>query len=251
MNLYKEIYFNPLKDDIYKELNKFIKQDRNGNKESRKKIKSIMRILNDMDISDPKIIKENNKIIWVMKEYNNTVNLLTDDNIYKEEWYEKYFKEETIQFAKEKAEKDIKEKTVFEFILSQLKYLEEEKERQEEYMNVKYHNIINKVNYQYLLENVEQLVKKEGIAYMFENRKKDELKKAYELFKLYEPSLNVLKEAFVSFVKKKYEELKEKKEGKDGEELNNFKNDAENLVSECFENNALFQEEKNKILLNN
>ena len=251
MNLYKEIYFNPLKDDIYKELNKFIKQDRNGNKESRKKIKSIMRILNDMDISDPKIIKENNKIIWVMKEYNNTVNLLTDDNIYKEEWYEKYFKEETIQFAKEKAEKEIKEKTVFEFILSQLKYLEEEKERQEEYMNVKYHNIINKVNYQYLLENVEQLVKKEGIAYMFENRKKDELKKAYELFKLYEPSLNVLKEAFVSFVKKKYEELKEKKEGKDGEELNNFKNDAENLVSECFENNALFQEEKNKILLNN
>ena len=247
MKLYKEIYFNPLKDDIYKELSKFIKQDRNGNKESRKKIKSIMRILNDMDISEPKVIKENNKIIWVMNEYYKK----TDDDIYKKEWYEKYFKEETIQFAKEKAEKEIKEKTIFEFILSQLKYLEEEKERQEDYINVKYHDIINKVNYQYLLENVEELVKKEGIAYMFENRKKDELKKAYELFKLYEPSLNVLKEAFISFMKKKYEELKEKKEGKDGEELNNFKNDVENLVSECFENNTLFQDEKNKILLNN
>ena len=31
MNLYKEIFFNPLKDDIYNELNKLIKQDRNGN----------------------------------------------------------------------------------------------------------------------------------------------------------------------------------------------------------------------------
>ena len=213
-----------------------------------------MRILNDMDISEPKVIKENNKIIWVIKEYYNSDK--TDDNIYKKEWYEKYFKEETIQFVKEKAEKEIKEKTVFEFILSQLKYLEEEKERQKDYINEKYHDIINKVNYQYLLENVEQLVKKEGIAYMFENRKKDELKKAYELFKLYEPSLNILKEAFISFVKKKYEELKEKKEGKegeakDGEELNNFKNDVENLISECFGNNTLFQEEKNKILLNN
>ena len=250
MKLYKEIYFNPLKDDIYKELNKFIKQDRNGNKESRKKIKSIMRILNDMDISEPEVVKEDNKIIWVIKKYYNSDK--TDDDIYKKEWYEKYFKEETIQFAKEKAEKEIKEKTVFEFILSQLKYLEEEKERQEDYINAKYHDIINKVNYQYLLENVEQLVKMDnGIAYMFENRKKDELKKAYELFKLYEPSLNILKEAFISFMKKKYEELKEKKEGKDGEELNNFKNDVENLVSECFENNTLFQEEKNKILLNN
>jgi hypothetical protein len=120
------------------------------------------------------------------------------------EWYEKYFKEETIQFAKEKVEKEIIANSAIEFILSQLKYLEEEKERQNEYINKKYHDSLNQINYQYLLENVEKLVKMDnGIDFMFENRKKDELKKVYDLLKLYEPSLNVLKAAFGSFMKKK------------------------------------------------
>ena len=61
MNLYIEKYFKPLKDNIYKELNKLIKQDRNGNKESRNKIKSVMRILNDIDINEPKIRKHGNE----------------------------------------------------------------------------------------------------------------------------------------------------------------------------------------------
>ena len=61
MNLYIEKYFKPLKDNIYKELNKLIKQDRNGNKESRNKIKSVMRILNDIDINEPKIRKHENE----------------------------------------------------------------------------------------------------------------------------------------------------------------------------------------------
>ena len=41
-----------------------------------------------------------------------------------------------------------------------------------------------------------------GIAFMFENRKKDELKKTYELLKLYKPSLNILKEVFIFYMKK-------------------------------------------------
>lgn len=242
MNLYIEKYFKPLKYDIYKELNKLIKQDRNGNKESRNKIKSVMRILNDIDINEPKIRKHGNEYLWFPDNYDSTY-------IYQNEWYEKYFKEETIQFAKEKAEKEIKANSVIEFILSQLKYLEEEKERLKDYINEKYHDNINKINYQYLLENVEDLVNMDnGIAFMFENRKKDELKKAYELLKLYEPSLNILKKAFISYMKKNVKELNEKK---DGEELNNFKNDVENLIIECFENDTLFQDEKNKILLNN
>ena len=54
-----------------------------------------------------------------------------------------------------------------------MKYLEEEKVRQEEYINEIFHDKINKINYQYLLENVEELVKKDnGTAFMFENRKK-------------------------------------------------------------------------------
>ena len=160
-------------------------------------------------------------------------------------------KKRQFNFTKEKVEKEIIANSAIEFILSQLKYLEEEKERQNEYINKKYHDSLNKINYHYLFENVEKLVKMDnGIDFMLENRKKDELKKVYELLKLYEPSLNVLKEAFVSFMKKKCEELKEKKVAKDGEEFNNFKNEIENLVIESFENDALFQDEKNKILSN-
>ena len=65
-----------------------------------------------------------------------------------------------------------------------MKYLEEEKVRQEEYINEIFHDKIKKINYQYLLENVEELVKKDnGTAFMFENRKKDELKKGFTLKK--------------------------------------------------------------------
>jgi hypothetical protein len=65
MDFYKELYFNPIKDDIYKELGKLIKQDRNGNKETRSKIKSIMKILNALDITEPAIRKENNQVEWI------------------------------------------------------------------------------------------------------------------------------------------------------------------------------------------
>ena len=253
MNLYKELYFNPLKDDIYKELNNLIKQDKNGNTESRNKIKSIMRILKDIDMKKPRAFnKENPHIIVLSPEKNSFYDKKEEEYTYyyQNEWYEKYFKDETIQFAKEKVQKEITSKSVYEYILSILKYLEEEKEREKEYINEIFHDKINKINYQYLLENAEELVKmNNGIAFMFENRKKDELQKVYELFKLYEPSLNILKEAFKSYIETKCEEIKAK--GKDSTELNNFKNDVENLIIESFENNILFQNEKEKILLNN
>ena len=222
MNLYKEIYFNPIKDDIFKELCRLIKQDRNGNNETRNKIKSVMKILNDMDIKEPQITSEKKQGIWI-PDKNNSEPYNHFTYFYQNEWFEKFFKDETIQFAKEKAEKEIAANSPFEFILSQLKYIEEEKERQREYINEKYNDSINKINYQFLLGNVEELIRMDnGIASMFENKKKDELKKAYELLKLYEPSLNILKEAFVSYIKNKCEEFKEKKEGKGGEEFTNF-----------------------------
>ena len=48
MNLYKDIFFDHLEEeDIYKGLNKLIKQDRNCNIESKTKTKIIFKILND------------------------------------------------------------------------------------------------------------------------------------------------------------------------------------------------------------
>ena len=65
------IFENRKKDDIYKELGKLIKQDRNGNKETRNKIKSIMKILNALDIMEPQIAKEKEKyeVVWIPREY--------------------------------------------------------------------------------------------------------------------------------------------------------------------------------------
>ena len=134
MNLYKELYFNPLKDDIYKELNNLIKQDRNGNTESRNKIKSIMRILKDIDMKKPRAFIKENKVIVLSPEKNSFYDKKEEEYTYhyQNEWYEKYFKDETIQFAKEKVQKEIRSKSVYEYILSILKYLEEEKERERE-----------------------------------------------------------------------------------------------------------------------
>ena len=47
LRLYRDYLFNLLQYDIYIEVNKLIKQDRNGNTESRYKIKIILKILNE------------------------------------------------------------------------------------------------------------------------------------------------------------------------------------------------------------
>ena len=44
INLYKQFFFNPLEEDIYREVNKLIKEDRNCNLDSRSKIKTILNI---------------------------------------------------------------------------------------------------------------------------------------------------------------------------------------------------------------
>ena len=65
ISLYRQYFFDPIQSDIYIEVNKLIKEDRNCNIESRPKIKTILKILYDIDLDNPKIVKENNKISWV------------------------------------------------------------------------------------------------------------------------------------------------------------------------------------------
>ena len=71
-----------------------------------------------------------------------------------------------------------------EYILSQLKYLNEENERKSEYINQKYHSKIDEINHKYLIgENAEELSKMEtGIPYMFSTKRNEELKRTFELF---------------------------------------------------------------------
>ena len=50
MNLYKLIFYEDIKNNIFIEINKLINEDRNGNKEEREKIKNIVSILKDLDL---------------------------------------------------------------------------------------------------------------------------------------------------------------------------------------------------------
>ena len=253
LNLYRDYFFLHLQDDIHKEVNKLIKEDRNCNIESRPKIKIILKIINDLDLINPKIIKENNKICWIPEKDKDEKNEPTFAN----KWYKESFEKETIKFIKDKANADIHSMSAPEYITSALKFINEEKIREKEYINPIFHNEINKIIYKYLVgENAEELGKMEtGIPYMFTNKRIEELKKAYQLINLYPDSLKVLTTAFQPYIKKRGEEINENKEiSKDPKkfipELIKLKKEMDNLVEDCFDNNNNFQDTKNKAFSN-
>jgi len=253
IRLYREHFFNPLENDIFTEVNKLIKEDRNCNTEARPKIKTILKIIYDIDLANPQIVKEKNKISWVCDKQSEGKN----ETLYQDKWYEQYFRNETIKFAKEKGNSDIHNMSAPEYILSQLKYLNEENERKSEYINQKYHSKIDEINHKYLIgENAEELSKMEtGIPYMFSTKRNEELKRTFELFSKWEQSLPVITNAFMPYIKKRGEEINENKEiSKDPKkfipELISLKKEMDKLVAECFNNHALFQDKKNKAFSN-
>ena len=250
INLYKTHLFDPLQDEIFREVNKLIKDDRNCNTESRPKIKIVLKIMYDIDLLLPKIMKENNKILWI-PEKGNENNI--SDTEYQDKWYNDFFKHETIKFAKDKGNSDIHNMSAPEYVLSQLKYINEEYERQSEYINPKYHSKINEINFKYLVgENAEELSRMDtGIPYMFTNKRNEELTKTFQLFKLFPKSLDVITAAFQPYIRKRGEEINENKEvTKDPKkfipELISLKKEMDNLVADCFENHPQFQDKKNK-----
>ena len=253
MTSYKVHLFDKIQNNIYIEVNKLIKEDRNCNTESRNKIKIILKIIYDIDLSAPKIIKEKNKICWIQDGGVSN----RDETQYQDVWFDKYFQSETNKFAKDKANADIHNMSAPEYIISQLKYLDEEEIRQNEYINPKYKSKINEINYKFLIgENAQELSKMDtGIPYMFNTKRNEELKKTFQLFKLYPQSLEVITNAFQPYIKKRGEEIHSNKEiSKDPKkfipELINLKREMDNLVAECFENHPQFQDKKNKAFSN-
>ena len=249
-NLYRDFFFIHLQSKVYREINKLIKEDRKCNLEFRPKIKTVLKIINDLDIIYPKIIKENNKLVWVAEK--NTENE-KNEFIFGNKWYNDSFENETRQFSEEKAKNDIHNMSASEYITSQLKYLDEEKNREKDFINPEFHKKIDNINYANLIgSNAEELGKMDtGIPYMFKNRKTEELKKTYQLFKLYPNSLKYITEAFQPYIKQRGEEITENKEiSKDPKkfvpELIKLKLEMDNLVEECFERDNSFQDTKNK-----
>ena len=253
MGFYKH-YFANIQNDIYREVNKLIKEDRNCNYESRPKIKIILKIIDDLDLTFPKIIRENNKFVWIQDPDHQDTN---NEHVFANKWYKESFENETRKFVKDKANADIHSMSAPEYISSQLKYIDEEKKREEEYINPIFHKLINSINYTHLVGEVaEELGKMDtGIPYMFLNKRNEELKKAYQLINNYPKSLSVIASAFQPYIKKRGEEINNNKEiSKDPKkfipELIKLKREMDDLVEYCFDNDNIFQDTKNKSFSN-
>ena len=249
LTLYTENFFNQFRNNIFIEVNKLIREDRQGIREYRPKIKIVMRIIKDLDYEFPKLIKENNKISWIQEKENSKGTEIAIQN----DWYENYFLGDTLKFSRDKGKADVQTLSAPEYIVSQLKYLDEEYERQREFINEKFHNKINDINYQNLIgDHMKEIASMDtGIKKMLETKNDVQLTNLYKLFKLYPASLVEITEEFQPYIKSRGNTLYENKElSKDPKkfipELISLKKEMDKLVLECFENNNTFQDVKNK-----
>ena len=64
MKLYKSNFYEAFKDNIQDEISNLKNEEKNGNEKTIEKLKNIMKILEYLDLEKPKIIKENNLLIW-------------------------------------------------------------------------------------------------------------------------------------------------------------------------------------------
>ena len=96
MNIYKKIFYEKIKKDIYKELEKIINEERNGNKELRPKIKKILNILKWFEFDKPKIIKDKNtnQIQWIDEGNSDFPKESSELNL----WFKEYLIEDEKKF---------------------------------------------------------------------------------------------------------------------------------------------------------
>ena len=250
MKIYKENFFNKLKNKIFSSLNEIlIRDERNGNNEFRIKLISIMKTLQCMDYNKPRIFKisETSKIWKEEEKDTNKINLA-----YQDEWF-KYFESETIKYIRNKAERDIKNNSAPEYVKCELKYLDEEDERLDSYVYGGYHARIKEINYEYLIKNNAQqiVILDTGINNMFKTKKKDELNEVYQLFSFYPECLKLIQSSFRAYIRERLLALYNDKEfSKDPKKfvpaLIDLKKEMDEIVVLCFANDNDFQDQENK-----
>jgi len=250
MKIYKENFFNKLKNKIFSSLNEIlIRDERNGNNEFRIKLISIMKTLQCMDYNKPRIFKisETSKNWKEEEKDTNKINLA-----YQDEWF-KYFESETIKYIRNKAERDIKNNSAPEYVKCELKYLDEEDERLDSYVYGGYHARIKEINYEYLIKNnAQQIVDMDtGINNMFKTKKKDELNEVYQLFSFYPECLKLIQSSFRAYIRERLLALYNDKEfSKDPKKfvpaLIDLKKEMDEIVVLCFANDNDFQDQENK-----
>ena len=250
MEIYKKNFFDKLKNKIFSSLNEIlIRDERNGNNEFRIKLISIMKTLQCMDYSKPRIFKisETSKNWKEEEKDTNKINLA-----YQNEWFN-YFESETIKYIRNKAERDIKNNSAPEYVKCELKYLNEEDERLDSYVYGGYHARIKEINYEYLIKNnAQQIVDMDtGINNMFKTKKKDELNEVYQLFSFYPECLKLIQSSFRAYIKERLLALYNDKEfSKDPKKfvpaLIDLKKEMDEIVVLCFANDNDFQDQENK-----
>ena len=253
MEIYKKDFFNKLKTKVFNALNEIlIRDERNGNMEHRLKINSIMKTITFLDYEKPKIVKSSaTKMIW--EETIKEADRKNTEIAYQNEWYHEYFKKETIKYIKNKSERDIKNNSAPEYVKCALKYINDEYERENVYINIKFHDDINNINYEHLIKNnMNQIAEMDtGIKNMFQTRKKDELNEVFKLFTLYPESLKLIQKSFREYIKERLTAIYNDKElSKDPKKfiptLISLKKEMDEFVVLCFENHPDFQDQENK-----
>ena len=250
MEIYKENFFDKLKNKIFSSLNEIlIRDERNGNNEFRIKLISIMKTLQCMDYNKPRILKISETSKNWQEEEKDTAKINLD---YQGEWF-KYFESETIKYIRNKAERDIKNNSAPEYVKCELKYLDEEDERLDSYVYGGYHARIKEINYEYLIKNnAQQIVDMDtGINNMFKTKKKDELNEVYQLFSFYPECLKLIQLSFRAYIKERLLALYNDKEfSKDPKKfvpaLIDLKKEMDEIVVLCFANDNDFQDQENK-----
>ena len=253
MEIYKKVFLNKLKTKVFTALNEIlIRDERNGNMEHRLKINSIMKTITFLDYEKPKIVKSSaTKMIW--EETIKEADKKNTEIAYQNEWYHEYFKKETIKYIKNKSERDIKNNSAPEYVKCALKYINDEYERENVYINIKFHDDINNINYEHLIKNnMNQIAEMDtGIKNMFQIRKKDELNEVFKLFTLYPESLKLIQKSFREYIKERLTAIYNDKElSKDPKKfiptLISLKKEMDEFVVLCFENHPDFQDQENK-----
>ena len=150
-NIYKNIFIESSRQKVYEELNKLFTIDRKGNKEKRRLIILILEIIKVSDITEPMLVIQNFEYFWVRNIKLEPGEKISTKN--QDKWFNEYFIVETIKYGRNKAKDEIQKMSTLEYSLSQLKYLEEEKERMKE-INPKYHPTICLENYKVLVSEV-------------------------------------------------------------------------------------------------
>lgn len=126
-----------------------IRDDRECQIVDRTKIIRMLKIVEDIDIKNPELNRANEQYFWSGDGTNNML----------KEWFNTLITESK-NYINDKTKREISKYSAPEYTRSCLKYLQEEKQRCEEYIRTEFHPKINEINFKYMIEeNAKELCK--------------------------------------------------------------------------------------------